>query len=84
MNTSLINREGNIAGRAGIPGLSTFSLFPVTFAKTLHSQSLKLKMIDRMLFNAVFSLISVKSRWPVDLPMLSWNSFYQNSAQYYF
>ena len=39
-----------------------------------------------MVFNAVFNTVSVVSRWPVHLSMLSWNSFYQYtySAQYSF
>ena len=42
------------------------------------------KMIDCMLFHAVFNNISVISQWPVHLSMLSWSSFNQYSAQYSF
>ena len=37
-----------------------------------------------MVFNAVFNSISVISRWPVHLSMLSWNSFNRYSRQYSF
>ena len=37
-----------------------------------------------MVFNAVFNSISVISRRPVHLSMLSWSSFNQYSAQYSF
>ena len=33
--------------------------------------------IDCRVFNAVFNSISVISRWPVHLSMLSWSSFFQ-------
>ena len=37
-----------------------------------------------MVFNFISNSISVKSRWPVHLSMLSWSSFNQYSTQYYF
>ena len=41
-------------------------------------------LIDCMVFNAVFNSISVISRQPVHLSMLSWSSFKQYSAEYSF
>ena len=43
-----------------------------------------LRMINWMAFNAVFNSISVISRRPVHISMLSWSSFHQYSAQYSF
>ena len=40
--------------------------------------------IDCMVINAIVNSISVISRRPVHLPMLSWSSFNQYSAQYSF
>ena len=37
-----------------------------------------------MVFNTVFKTISVMSRWPVHLSILSWSSYKQYSAQYSF
>ena len=39
---------------------------------------------NTMVFNAAFNAISFISRWPVHLPILSWYSFCQYSAQYSF
>ena len=41
-------------------------------------------MIDFMVFNAVFNTISVVSRRPVHLSLLSWSSFNQYAAQHSF
>ena len=41
-------------------------------------------LIDCMVFNVVFNSISVISRRPVHLSMLSWSSYNQYSAQYSF
>ena len=41
-------------------------------------------VIDYMVFSSISNYISVISRRPVHLSMLSWSSFYQSSSQYSF
>ena len=49
----------------------------------LFGKGLK-RLIDCMVFNAVFNSITIVLGWPVHLSMLSWSSFNQYSAQYSF
>ena len=42
------------------------------------------KLIDLIVFNAVFNVILAISQRPLHLPLFTWNSFYHHSEQYSF
>ena len=52
--------------------------------KSLGEEGKEIGLINCLVFNAVFNSITVISRRPVLLSMLSWSSFNQYSARYSF